>query len=143
MVEAIESLIDEVRLLYHRAVQVSEELHREEPVTVGMRAVLEFLQGQGPTPVPRIARSRFVSRQHIQSLVNALLERGLVETRRNPAHKRSSLVVLTKAGKQLIRRMREREADRLRQTKFGPTRSEIQRATRTLRDVRSALGGSS
>jgi DNA-binding MarR family transcriptional regulator len=140
-VEPVETLIDEVRLLYHRAVQVIEELHREEPVTVGMRAVLEFLHRQGPTPVPHMARSRLVSRQHIQSLVNALLERGLVESRSNPAHKRSSLVALTDAGERVIQRMRKREADWLARTKLAPTRSEIQRAARTLRDVRRALGG--
>lgn len=140
MVDAIETLIDEVRLLYHRAVQVAEDLHRQEPVTVGMRAVLEFLDHQGPAAVPHIARSRLVSRQHIQTLVNALRRLKLVETRPNPAHRRSSLVELTDDGRRLINRMRNREADRLAGARLTPTRSELLRAARTLRDLRAALG---
>jgi len=52
--DAIETLLNEVRLLFHRAVQVAEELHAREPVTLGMRAVLEYLHRNGPAPVPEI-----------------------------------------------------------------------------------------
>ena len=39
-----------------------------------MRAVLEFLLRNSDSTVPTIARKRHVTRQHIQSLVNPLLE---------------------------------------------------------------------
>jgi DNA-binding MarR family transcriptional regulator len=141
MTNEIEDLLNEVRLLYHRIVQVGEEIHAAESATLGMRAVLEFLLKNGPTTVPDIARSRSVTRQHIQILVNALLEHDLVELEDNPLHKRSSLVALTKQGKRIIERMRKREAQLYETTDFGAKRSELKTAARTLEQVRDALKG--
>ena len=141
MTSEIENLLNEVRLLYHRIVQVGEQLHADEPVTLGMRAVLEFLLRNGPTTVPDIARSRSVTRQHIQSLVNELLEQDFVVLEDNPLHKRSSFVTLTKHGERVIRRMRKRESQLYQATKFGVKRNELRTAAKTLEHVRDALQG--
>ena len=139
MIDAVENLLNEVRLTFHRAVQLAEELHGREPITVGQRAVLEFVQRNGPTAVPAIARSRHVTRQHIQALVNGLIEEKLVELRPNPSHLRSLLVSLTPAGERTIARIRKREAEHLALADFGASRTDIERAARTLRAVREAL----
>ena len=141
MTNEIEALLNEVRLLYHRMVQVGEQLHADEPVTLGMRAVLEFPLRNGPTTVPDVARSRSVTRQHIQSLVNDLLEQGLIVLEDNPLHKRSSFVTLTKKGERVIQRMRKRESQLYQATKFGVKRNELKTAARTLEHVRGALKG--
>lgn len=141
MTSEIETLLNEVRLLYHRMIQVGEQLHAGESVTLGMRAVLEFLLKNGPTTVPDIARSRSVTRQHIQSLVNALLEQELVVFEDNPLHKRSSLVALTKGGERVIQRMRTREGQLYQATDFGVKRDQLEMAARTLGNVRVALKG--
>src|SRR6266516_561795 len=107
--DEVSALLDEVRLLFTRAVQVVEQLHRDEPVTAGGRAVLELIQRSGPTSVSELARRRHVSRQHLQTLVNALLAGGLVSAGDNPAHRRSPLISLTPSGSRMIRRIRERE----------------------------------
>lgn len=137
----IEALLNEVRLLFHRAVQVGEGLHAREPVTLGMRAVLEYLLLNGPATVPQIARRRLVTRQHIQTLVNQLLEQELVARAPNEAHRRSSLVALTPAGRRLIERMRSREARLYARAAADLDRRSVGAATRTLADVRAALGG--
>ena len=124
----IEALLNEVRLLYHRIVQVGELLHVDESVSLGMRAVLEYLLRNGPTTVPEIARSRSVTRQHIQILVNDLLDQDLVVLEDNPLHKRSSLVTLTKESERIIRRMRKRESQLYHGTKFGVKRNELKMA---------------
>src|SRR4051812_20304648 len=98
VVDQIEALLDEVRLLFHRAAEVASELHGAEQVSVGMRAVLEVVHRAGPLSVPDVARRRHVSRQHVQTLVNALLARELVTAEENPAHRRSPLISLTPAG---------------------------------------------
>ena len=139
--EAIEALLDEVRLLWHAMVQSGERLHEKEPVTLGMRAVLEFLALHGPATVPHIARSRHVTRQHIQVLVNALLELDLAALGTNPAHRRSALVRLTSEGQKTIERMRRREQRFFDQIDVGKKADELRRATETLRSVRTALGG--
>jgi DNA-binding MarR family transcriptional regulator len=140
-VEAIEQLFDEVRLLWHALVQSGEQLHEKEHVTLGMRAVLEFLALNGPSTVPHIARSRNVTRQHIQTLVNALVEQDLAALGTNPAHRRSALVRLTPEGEKVIERMRRREHRFFEQTDFGSRADDLRRATQTLRAVRNALGG--
>jgi DNA-binding MarR family transcriptional regulator len=137
----IEALLNEVRLLYHCIVQVGEQLHVDESVSLGMRAVLEYLLRNGPTTVPDIARSRSVTRQHIQILANDLLDQNLVVLEDNPLHKRSSLVTLTKEGHRIIQRMRKRENQLFNATKFGVKRNELKTATKTLEEVRNALTG--
>ena len=136
---ATQGLLNEVRLLYHQIVRVGETLHTDEPVTLGMRGVLEFLQGNGPATVPDIARSRSVTRQHIQMLVNSLLDSELVTLQTNPQHKRSSLVALTPDGLRIIRRMRRREARFLDQTEFGLRPARIRETAAALAQVRAAL----
>ncbi len=141
MTNELEALLNEVRLLYHCIVQVGEELHADESVTLGMRAVLEFLLKNGPTTVPDIARIRSVTRQHIQILVNDLLKQDFVVLEDNPLHKRSSFATLTKEGERVIRRMRKRESQLYQATKFGVKRNELKTAANTLEHVRHDLKG--
>lgn len=100
-------------MLHHRVVQFVEELHGPT-VSAPERAVLEYLRARGPAAVPHIARDRAVSRQHIQGIVDLLLDRQLVHTARNPAHRRSSLIVLTESGRRTIDEMHRRERAELR-----------------------------
>jgi len=137
----VESLLNEVRMLFHRAVQAAEALHSEEGVSLGMRAVLEFLLREGPAAVPEIARRRYVTRQHIQTLANAVVERGLATLHPNPAHRRSSLVALTPAGRELIERMRRRELRLYESADLGVAEKALEQAARTLARVRRGLGG--
>ncbi len=139
--EAIEELLDEVRLLWHAMAQSGERLHEREPVTLGMRAILESLTLHGPATVPHIARSRHVTRQHIQSLVNALLGLDLAALEPNPAHRRSALVRLTPEGQKAFERMRRRERRFYDRSDLGRKAEELKRAAHTLRTVRNALGG--
>jgi DNA-binding MarR family transcriptional regulator len=137
--KALETLIDEVRLLWNTLVQRGEALHADETITMAMRAVLEFLGRNGPTSVPNIARSRRVTRQHIQVQVNALLEEGCVAQQDNPAHRRSPLVALTSRGERTLARMRVREAAVFRDAPIAASPAQIDRTARTLRAVRQAI----
>lgn len=139
--EDLERVIDEVRLLWNALVRRGEALHDGESLTMGMRAILEFLLRNGPTPVPGIARRRGVSRQHVQALVNPLLERGLLKTEPNPAHRRSPLIALTGRGERTITRMRRREAWVLEAADVKRSSAELQRVADALRDIRRALDG--
>ena len=106
---AIVELIDETRLLYNTFLQVLEQLHGDTGVSPPQRAVLEYLYRNGDATVPDIARARGVTRQHIQSIVNDLLEHGFVEQRPNPAHRRSQLVTLDPEGRSAIESTLDRE----------------------------------
>ena len=65
----------------------------------GEFGVLRTLVLVGPQTVPELARSRPVSRQHCQIIVNSLAEQSLVELVDNPRHKKSRLVRATKKGR--------------------------------------------
>jgi DNA-binding MarR family transcriptional regulator len=135
----VEILADEVRLNYHALVRLAGALHGRLRVTAPMRAVLEFLQAQGPTPVPHIARSRGVSRQHIQTIVNDLLDEGLVDLRDNPAHRRSCFVALTAAGDATITGVRDTERTALADAFSDVDTAAVRVATETLRAVRRRI----
>jgi DNA-binding MarR family transcriptional regulator len=139
--ERLESLLDEVRLIWHVLVQLGERLLADQPVTLAMRAVLEFLDRHGGRTVPRIAHSRRVSRQHIQIIVNDLLKGRLVRQRENPAHKRSPLVELTAQGRELIATLRAREAEYLGALPFKVGGGDLKQARKVLRSVRNTLEG--
>jgi DNA-binding MarR family transcriptional regulator len=64
----------------------------------GRWGVMRDIADDGPQTVPRLAERRPVSRQHMQTVVDALIRDGLAELRDNPAHKRSKLVALTPEG---------------------------------------------
>src|SRR5438309_1843399 len=103
-------VLDEAVALNFRLLRVAEELHRQGPASSARRGILKTLADEGPQSVPQMARARTVTRQHVQTLVNSLIEEGLVEISKNPAHRKSSLIRLTKAGKEAVRNNTRREA---------------------------------
>ena len=139
MTKEMPLLFGEVRALYHVVAGIAETLHHDLEVTVSMRAVLEFLEVEGPRPVPEIARARGVSRQRVQALVDALKVRGLVRVRDNPDHRRSVIIELTPAGRALIRKMRQREVKYLEERGIDLTDPALRRAWRTLAELRRRL----
>lgn len=98
-----------VRLLFHRLKSWADENHEELGVTASMRAVLEALHELGPMTVPRIAKSKSVSRQHIQVICDHLLTLELVGESTNPLRLRSPVIDLTTKGRRLFAKIRERE----------------------------------
>jgi DNA-binding MarR family transcriptional regulator len=86
------------RRLFQRLATEFQPVPGGAALSASQRAVLEFLDRGGPQTVPELARRRSVSRQHIQTSVNELIELGWLEARPNPAHRRSPLIALTSAG---------------------------------------------
>jgi len=88
-------------------------------INVADRAVLEFLYPDKALPVPEIASRYQVSRQHVQTTANELLAKKLIETKKNPRHKRSSLLKLTSKGETLFARIRKDDDEVLRNAFAG------------------------
>ena len=108
--ETLESVFRAVRLCFGNLRVIGDALHADIGITSAMRAVMESLAPDHAATVPEIARSKLVSRQNVQVLVDALAAKRMVETRPNPAHKRSPLVALTPLGRETFDAMRQREA---------------------------------
>ncbi len=114
-VKTLEALLGEVRECFNRLKGLAERLQADLEVSAPERAVLEALARGGALTVPEIAARRGVSRQHVQVIMNALIDRALVTQRANPAHKRSPHFALSDAGSRLFAAMRTREAAILEQ----------------------------
>lgn len=100
-----------IRRLFRAMAQEADGYLRVHGMSAADRAVLEFLYPDGALSVPEIASRHQVSRQHVQVTVNTLLEDGFLETRANPRHKRSPLIMLTYIGRELFAKIRKIETE--------------------------------
>ncbi len=128
-----------VRRLFHKLSHSVAALHHDSDVSVGMRAVLESIIDEGPQTVPQLARVRPVTRQHIQTLVNALLKGSYVEYIDNPAHKRSKLVSPTDHGRATFETMRALENEAFQRLSLSSSHAELETATAVLQSLIEAL----
>lgn len=138
-VAALRQLIDEVRALFHVLKAAAERIHGEGERSAARRGALLGLAKTGPQTVPQMARSRPVSRQHIQVVVNGLIGDGLVELAPNPAHRRSRLGCLTANGHARVRELIDREIVVLGRLDVGASQAELMQAATTLGAVRGAF----
>jgi DNA-binding MarR family transcriptional regulator len=138
--QAFEALAQEVRSTFHQLKLAAEVLGADpDGLGAGHRGVLESLYAGGVQTVPALARARPVSRQHIQVLVNRLLELELVETLDNPAHQRSPLVRLTAHGKRRFEQLQARERRAIAELELPLSEGRLRAAAATLRAVREQL----
>ncbi|HEY3366344.1 MAG TPA: MarR family transcriptional regulator [Symbiobacteriaceae bacterium] len=128
--------MDETRSLFHRLRIVADQVHEQGNMTAGRRGILISLDRHGPQTVPQMARARPVSPQLIQTLVDDLLEDGLIESVHNPAHKRSRLMRLTPKGKEALDLMRQREERLLGNLSLDIPTADLQLAVTVLKAVR-------
>src|SRR5215813_12728363 len=133
----INSLVNETVLFFHRLRIVADQIHHRGETTGALRSILRSLDKLGEQTVPQMARARSVSRQHVQSRVNELVEEGLVELTPNPAHKRSPMARLTPLGKKTVDAMNQNEARLLSKADLGASDKDLREAAETLRTVRA------
>jgi DNA-binding MarR family transcriptional regulator len=74
-----------------------------------------WVAGSGAHTVPVIGRRLGLTRQSVQRIANALVADGLATFAANPHHTRSSLFVLTPAGRQVLDEINDAAAERHRQ----------------------------
>lgn len=125
--------------LYRRVLRLVEHRAPDAGVSVGTRAALERLAETGTETVPAIARALALSRQFVQRSVNDACEQDLVTLQPNPAHRRSSLVELTEAGKAAIASVQAREHEAMAQVGGDLTGNELASTLRVLRHMLTAL----
>jgi DNA-binding MarR family transcriptional regulator len=128
-------LIWQTRRLFQRLRATSDQLLENSGINSSQRAVLEFLCQAQPQSVPRMARARSVSRQHVQVVINQLNELQLVEAVHNPSHKRSPLFQLTENGKVLFNAIHEKELAFLSRIELEFTSHDLVTSITTLKRI--------
>lgn len=134
-------LIAEIRKAFNDLKAYSDSSNGDLDITAAMRAVMETLDGQGPMPVPEIARTKNVTRQHIQQLADALVEAGLARFVANPAHKSSRLLTLTRMGMDAFADIRQREAVALKNIARALDGDDLTTTIATIGHLREKLAG--
>jgi DNA-binding MarR family transcriptional regulator len=137
--QTLYQLILEIRSNFNLLKAYAERMHGDLEITAAMRAVLEALAMEGAQTVPDIARSKGVTRQHIQANVDALACKGLIKLKQNPNHRRSSLVVLSQKGQRIFDRIRQREAAALAKLAKGLSRRDLLAAQAVLQALGNCL----
>ena len=128
----LNAVIRDVRLCFNLLRTRADEMHKDLGVNASMRAVMESLAGGNERTVPDIARSRGVSRQHIQVIVNALTKANLVAVRDNPEDRRTFLVFLSDQGREVFGEIQRREALELQHLSMTFTSDELGVTLKTL-----------
>jgi DNA-binding MarR family transcriptional regulator len=128
-------VFDLVGPLYRRVQRAVELNEPVQGLSVGVRAVLALLHRHGPMTVPQMGRAQALSRQFVQRMVHDAAARGLVETAPNPAHRRSSLVRLTDAGRAAITALLAHEHALLRQAGGELTGAEVDACLKVLGEM--------
>ncbi len=135
----LRAVIDETIALFHRVRWVAELIYGDEGRGTARRGILRGVVRYGPQTVPTLARRRYVTRQHVQEVVDALVAEGLVELCANPAHARSRLVRATARGAALVKHMDDVDAKVLEAAAGGIATRDVEIAVRTLRAVREGF----
>lgn len=136
---AMAQLIREVRTCFNQMKGLAERLSADLGVNPSMRSIMESLAGGKRRTVPDLAKERGVSRQHVQTVMNMLLDRGLADATDNPDHKRSPLYGLTDEGEANFRLIRERETQPLAELTDALDHSEITAVVSALRNLNLEL----
>jgi DNA-binding MarR family transcriptional regulator len=121
-----------VRPLYVASARAVDEALQGTGMTVPLRAVLELLLEHGPRTVPQLARDVGVTRQSVQAVVDTGAERGLVEPRDNPQHRRSRLIAVTELGRRTFADVHRRELANLDRVTADLDLDDLARCARVL-----------
>jgi DNA-binding MarR family transcriptional regulator len=135
------SVIRDIRLSFNLMRAWADQMHQDLGVNASMRAVMESVAGGDERSVPDIARSRGVSRQHIQVIVNSLTKANLIKTRNNPDDKRTFLVSLTNHGEIVFSEIQNREAVELKRLSKVFSTDELNVTQSALRNLNDILKG--
>jgi DNA-binding MarR family transcriptional regulator len=139
LVDELGEVLDLVGPLYRRAVRRLEGSEPAEGLPLGVRVVLDLLRRADHRTVPQLALSLGLSRQFVQRSVDEAEARGYVRLLVNPAHRRSSLVALTDAGRGTIEEQRARERAALQLVADDVSAGDVRACLHVLRRLLAAV----
>ena len=137
--ETLTRLIREIRTCFNQLRSLAESLGADLEVNPSMRAIMESLFRDVPMTVPDLAKERGTSRQHVQKVINGLLDQGLVTVVENPEHKRSVLYLLSPKGEGVFAEIRQREAAPMRALSEALDQAEIENTAAVLSRMNDQL----
>lgn len=138
--EAATELILDVFRANGAFLAAGDRLAREQGLTAARWQVLGAVAlAERPLTVSQIARRMGLTRQSVQASVDRLLEQRLLEAQVNPDHRRSPLMRLTDAGRDVYARLDRRQADWIDELAANLGAEDLRRTARVLRRLSDRL----
>jgi DNA-binding MarR family transcriptional regulator len=137
--EAMQGLMLETIAAFFLLRAVGKRIGAVTAADGGYWGMLRSLKLEGAQTVPQIARSRPVSRQHIQKLANEMITDGVIELINNPAHQRSKLLQLTAKGEAVFQEISDRIAQEAEVLAEEMEPAELQVSLKVLRQLTAKL----
>ncbi len=128
----ISQLLQTINSAQNQWTKLRAELCAEFRINASERNLLEYLSNSSSHTISQIAQQIGVSRQHVQIVVQQLLNKSLVALHDNPAHKRSMFVGLTSSGERVINQMIEKEQQVIDKLSERFLDEDVELTTRTL-----------
>jgi DNA-binding MarR family transcriptional regulator len=95
-------------------------------------AILDTILRSGCRNVPAIAKSRGVTRQSVQKVVNKLIDAQTLVYVENPRHRSSNWLEITARGQQIYQRVRSSIVERYLPVEADLRQSDIESAARVI-----------
>ncbi len=137
--KVMEELMTETIATFFRLRAMGQQIGAVTPNGSGYWGLMRSLKQEGVQTVPQLARSRPVSRQHIQKLANHMIAEGVIELVNNPAHKRSKLLRLTSKGETVFQELNQQIAKVAINLAEDMDVQELQIAVKVLKQIREKL----
>jgi DNA-binding MarR family transcriptional regulator len=135
----LSDLLKEIRINYQLLRKGVEVVHKGSDLSIGVRAVIEILNDQGAMTVPHLAKTRHMSRQSIQVMVDEMLKMGWLETKPNPFHKKSSLIELTAEGKKAYKNMQDQEIKHMKKLNIDVPVKKLEEALKLVEHINKKI----
>jgi len=139
-IDFLRAFVWELRRTFRELAAASDQSLEPLGITVGDRAVLEFLSRESAAAsLSQLARKHSVSRQHVQQALRRLPDQAWIETSIDPKDARTLTVRLSPDGWRFWDKVQATEEDYFGPLAQSADAEEIRRAAEFLRGLRSEI----
>ena len=136
--ERLYKAIKLVRPVHLNVSRTVEKMLEGAGISVVERAVLELLCEE-PLTVPEAARRLSMKRQFVQRVAAGLIDKGLIEKRPNPEHRRAYFCAPSPTGRDLYNAVHQRELEMLHSVLGDINQTEVVVALRVMARIDAAF----
>ena len=132
--EAFTQLILETFRFNGQLLAAGDRLTKELDLSSALWQVLGAID-QAPLTVAQIARNMGLTRQSVRRTAQVLREKGFIEFKENPNHRRAKLVVLTQQGRNVLDQATKIQIDWSNRTAQDLSEPELNAAMQIIRTL--------
>lgn len=139
---AFQHLVGEIFRINGQLLGTADKLARDLDLTPARWQTIAVIKRQ-PLTVSQISRQLGIRRQSVQPTVNRLRDKGIVDLKPNPGHRRSPLVELTAYGRKVWSQLQIRQQQLAAEftESLDLSAADLERLTEQLRTLRENAKG--